>query len=389
MAATAQASMEVELSSAKAILDVLQTTDPSGVWNMPYTGNGASPPVNTYEHGFWYPASTTKRYSRGAIAPSRFFSADQNDATHVQYDFAPRVVLYDPYATAQPIYSTSVGVGATCATSIEFVTFVHSMSPPPGGYGIATVGGRNHLGMTALSTSQSHLDTPAPGSSSGGIKLVFHPRHFVPRSPSGMISIADLGVVNLYTSSQAWHDNHPVPFAGTIARARTEITLYEPYTIVPLWQDFEGLVPGVRGVKFRFFQGSTPVGDAQVTVPASDGGGLEVGLEFPDTDGTYTVEMTAPSMLKRIYEFEIVDEELVDPITFAGVMGDVDGSGEIDAADIDAVTAVFGLDALSDLWHNSGDPNIPSGWQCDVDGSGEVDSADIDLVLANYGEVSD
>lgn len=55
--------------------------------------------------------------------------------------------------------------------------------------------------------------------------------------------------------------------------------------------------------------------------------------------------------------------------------GDVDDSGEVDAADIDAVIADFG-----DVWPN-GDGN-PS---ADVDDSGEVDAADVDTVIGAFG----
>ncbi len=52
--------------------------------------------------------------------------------------------------------------------------------------------------------------------------------------------------------------------------------------------------------------------------------------------------------------------------------GDVDNSGEVDAADIDDVIAAFGQTPGSFL-------------EADVDGSGEVDAADIDIVIANFG----
>lgn len=59
--------------------------------------------------------------------------------------------------------------------------------------------------------------------------------------------------------------------------------------------------------------------------------------------------------------------------------GDVDNSGEIDAADIDVVIANFGS--------VDGDPN----WHpwVDVDGTLEIDAADIDVVIANFGLVDD
>ncbi len=60
--------------------------------------------------------------------------------------------------------------------------------------------------------------------------------------------------------------------------------------------------------------------------------------------------------------------------TIALTPGDVDNSGEIDAADIDLVIADFGAT-----------PTVGNDAPTDVDGSGEVDAADIDLVIANFG----
>lgn len=59
--------------------------------------------------------------------------------------------------------------------------------------------------------------------------------------------------------------------------------------------------------------------------------------------------------------------------------GDCDGSGEIDAVDIDLVIADFGS--------VSGEPGFDG--STDVDGTGEVDAVDIDLVIANFGLVGD
>ncbi len=68
----------------------------------------------------------------------------------------------------------------------------------------------------------------------------------------------------------------------------------------------------------------------------------------------------------------------VNGINFNFVNGDVDGSGEVDAADIDAVIAAFG--------NAVGGPD-PYAANEDVDGSGEVDAADIDIVISKFGEV--
>ena len=58
--------------------------------------------------------------------------------------------------------------------------------------------------------------------------------------------------------------------------------------------------------------------------------------------------------------------------------GDADGSGEVDAADIDYVIAHFG-----EIAGGSFNPNA------DLDGSLEVDAADIDVAIANFGALDD
>ncbi len=62
------------------------------------------------------------------------------------------------------------------------------------------------------------------------------------------------------------------------------------------------------------------------------------------------------------------------PVNVTLIAGDVDGSNEIDAADIDAAIAAFG--AVGN--------NV-----ADVDGSGEVDAADIDMIIGNFGQTGD
>ncbi|MCC6685655.1 MAG: hypothetical protein IT205_01555 [Fimbriimonadaceae bacterium] len=61
-------------------------------------------------------------------------------------------------------------------------------------------------------------------------------------------------------------------------------------------------------------------------------------------------------------------------VGFNLINGDVDGSEEVDAADIDATILYFGTDGF-------GLPVHP-----DVDNSGEVDASDIDIVIANFGQ---
>lgn len=66
-----------------------------------------------------------------------------------------------------------------------------------------------------------------------------------------------------------------------------------------------------------------------------------------------------------------------DPMlaSFTLTNGDSDGSGEVDAADIDLVIAGFGV--------VTGDASYSTA--IDVDRSGEVDAADIDVVIENFG----
>ena len=56
------------------------------------------------------------------------------------------------------------------------------------------------------------------------------------------------------------------------------------------------------------------------------------------------------------------------------VNGDIDQSGEVDATDIDAVIAAFGL---------------VGNFVPDADGTGEVDANDIDVVISSFGSVDD
>lgn len=62
------------------------------------------------------------------------------------------------------------------------------------------------------------------------------------------------------------------------------------------------------------------------------------------------------------------------PVNVTLIAGDVDGSGEIDAVDIDAVIAAFGQ---------------TGGGVADVDGSAEVDAVDIDVVISRFGLTGD
>ncbi len=120
-------------------------------------------------------------------------------------------------------------------------------------------------------------------------------------------------------------------------------------------------------------------GDTEVlttNAPFFGGGIFQVALSF---SGTYRLAINGPGFLRRVSPPFTITHGYVTTGPLTLIPGDVDDSGEIDAADIDAVIAVFGS--------VNGDP----GWNqdADMDGSGEVDAADIDIVIANFGLVDD
>ncbi len=85
------------------------------------------------------------------------------------------------------------------------------------------------------------------------------------------------------------------------------------------------------------------------------------------------IEFDGSSFLKKRITVSVPGDAVPVAIPVGSISlinGDVDNSGEVDAADIDAVIAAFGATDLGDT---------------DVDVSGEVDAADIDIVIANFG----
>jgi hypothetical protein len=121
----------------------------------------------------------------------------------------------------------------------------------------------------------------------------------------------------------------------------------------------------------------TPVDSGSLTnvndVPVGPSGAISAATQVR---GRYLVSVGgAPFLRKNFAPVVTIGHAGNDiPINVTLISGDVDGSGEIDAADIDLVISQFG----------STDPTV-----CDVDGSGEVDAADIDLVISNFGQTGD
>lgn len=108
------------------------------------------------------------------------------------------------------------------------------------------------------------------------------------------------------------------------------------------------------------------------TLTPTLGAGSTFAINPNETSGNRTLVFQTRAGLRKAVNVTL------QPTPVSGMVvnmanGDVDLSGEVDAADIDLVIAAFG-----------GSSPMP-----DVDGTGEVDAADIDVVIANFGAVGD
>ncbi|MBL8060773.1 MAG: hypothetical protein JNK63_08680 [Chthonomonas sp.] len=122
-----------------------------------------------------------------------------------------------------------------------------------------------------------------------------------------------------------------------------------------------------RNISYEVKQGVTTLASGTLTVNAASSS-----LSIPVSgSGAAQLILDGSSFLKRIVNFN-----LSSPAVGTVLMqnGDVNNTGEVDAADIDQVIADFG--STSDI-------------ASDTDVNGEVDAADIDIVIANFGGVDD
>ena len=122
-----------------------------------------------------------------------------------------------------------------------------------------------------------------------------------------------------------------------------------------------------RSMSYTVTQGSTTVASGSVACNAPT---TTMSLNIPTSvTGAVTITFDGSSFLKRVLTANLTgSNQSIGSVTMQN--GDVDGSGEVDAVDIDQVIADFGLTS-----------NVNS----DVDVSGEVDAVDIDIVIANFG----
>ncbi len=116
------------------------------------------------------------------------------------------------------------------------------------------------------------------------------------------------------------------------------------------------------------------------TVTITPNGGTPVAYEFRVIPrGTnLRVKARGTRWLKKQSALITVGTGGATGVNLSLINGDVDASGEIDAADIDLVIANFGAVFPG-----------PGPEDSDVDGSTEVDAADIDIVIANFGGTDD
>ena len=159
---------------------------------------------------------------------------------------------------------------------------------------------------------------------------------------------------------------HRVVFQGSGSTAISNIS-FRPYTTVSGMISINGNAGPINGSAIvDLYWNQTML--LSRTVSVSPTGAYAFQLFF---SGDLTMKLRHLAGLRRSQQIHSFPEL---PITanFVLVNGDVDESGEVDAADIDAVIAAFG--------NTNPPPTL-----VDVDGSGEVDAADIDLVIANFG----
>ena len=136
--------------------------------------------------------------------------------------------------------------------------------------------------------------------------------------------------------------------------------------------DFVG-APAGRQFVMQIKPAGSPTVLATVNATLDAGSNYSVVLPGTVVAGNYDIFCDGQHWLGKKRASVAVTGSGASGVNFSLFNGDADNSGEVDAADIDAVIADF-----------SG-----SGVMTDLDGSLEVDAADIDIAIANFGRVND
>lgn len=128
-----------------------------------------------------------------------------------------------------------------------------------------------------------------------------------------------------------------------------------------------------RQIRYAVMVGTSAITTGSVLATTASAG---FSIDVPSTaSGAATIVFDGSSFLKNSVPVNLTGANQAITGNVVMVNGDVDTSGEVDAADIDQTIADFGQ-----MWPGgTGNPNS------DVDASGEVDAADIDVVIANFG----
>lgn len=130
-----------------------------------------------------------------------------------------------------------------------------------------------------------------------------------------------------------------------------------------------------RTIGYSVLQGTTVINSGSVNTTSSSS---PLSFTIPSgTSGSAQLVLDGSSWLKRRINLTLTgSNQSIGSVLMQN--GDADASGEVDAADIDAVIADFGS-----TYPGGPNPNA------DVDVSGETDAADIDIIIANFGAVDD
>ena len=133
-----------------------------------------------------------------------------------------------------------------------------------------------------------------------------------------------------------------------------------------------------RPITFQVYSGATLLDTQTATITPSGGAATAYSFTTYARGTSLRVKARGTRWLKKQSGLITIGASGATGVNFVMSNGDVDGTGEVDAADIDFVILNFGS-----LFPGPGPEDS------DVDGSGEVDAADIDVVIANFGNLDD
>lgn len=194
----------------------------------------------------------------------------------------------------------------------------------------------------------------------------FTPNLMVPGSPTFAPASGNALHLNGNVASQAMYSTTQTAIPLTVygRPARNNITANL------VLQDTVGTFAHNRNIGWQMKVGTTTLGSGVITATASP---QPISLSIIPATGAAELILNGSSFLRRVRNINLTgSHQGIGLVTMRN--GDVDNSGEVDAADIDEVISAFGATN-----------NRPE----DVDVSGEVDAADIDIVISSFGDVDE